>query len=261
MATEHDDQLAKRDESLKKLDADANWVILTAFFGTALGFGTKIVSHALNDSAIGDLSVVAGPIGNLLVLALRTRFARRAPVLVEGYVSGAPGVAATQLAEELTHKQRDEEVQNDVHETFRRMDEALDDSIVFVLGRLLRQQVSGDLQGGRRFFRNFGRLLCELDAQDLVALRDLLRKVDDEAVRDPKEHDAGMCLEAGKGAASSPWSARLLHLLKRHDFATESPHGGFGGVFRHGTKTYWPGPDLVILDVTHAKTMLNLVTD
>lgn len=127
--------------------------------------------------------------------------------------------------------------QDAVLETLRRVQDALDPEVVFALGRLLWPYATGELKPNW-FFRSMGKLLTDIDAEQLARLRDLLRAVvgrggsssirlQDDVTQSHDPHIRGIGLVGTKTVlVDGIFGSQLFPLLKRHDFAHGI--GGFG---------------------------------
>jgi len=126
--------------------------------------------------------------------------------------------------------------QDAVLETLRRVQDALDPDVLFALGRLLWPYADGKRKPNR-FFRSMGNMLTDIDSDELMLLRDLLRAVvrqGDSFVRlqsdvteshDPVRRGIGL-VGTGTVILEGVFGNSLFPLLKRHGFANGV--GGFG---------------------------------
>jgi hypothetical protein len=148
--------------------------------GEFLGIGAAGVTAVLaKDPCLLALASFFPTLGEMAMSAAVRRF--------EGFWRGFAARAKDDGAakERLNASTGNANAQDAVLETFRRVQSALDPEVAFALGRLLWPYASGELKPDR-FFRDLGSLLTDIDIDDLLRLRAVLR-----AVRAHCEADTG----------------------------------------------------------------------
>jgi len=179
----------------------------------ATSFATML-AVAAGMPELAPLGVLAAPLAALFLLGVTTRKERRFSRLIAGYRSAYPGEDEDALAAEIEANASDPDFQDATYETFRLMLDALDEELVPAIGRLLRLRHRNEgLFADRRFVRNLGRLLAELDGHELAALQEIVVEV----VAHPTE--PMVQLREGEPGATHAHAGVVMGLLVRHFLA------------------------------------------
>lgn len=217
--------------------------------GGAVGALMTILSSHGIAIPIG-FSAVPTVMFGLLSLLADDRGKRRLRKFAAGYESSGGSESPEVIAEDLCSKANDERGQDAVIESYRRAYEALDDAVVPYLGVLLHAYLHDALPLGLRFFRSFGRVLTELDRDELVALRVMLNgllaeyKPTPHGFVDPSGKTSTdsssvfvdetlpiSIVQAGRGPGAVHHAYRLLLLLKNNELAVAPDVWGDDGAW------------------------------
>jgi hypothetical protein len=140
--------------------------------------GTALVKTAA--SASPEATVVLAVLPKLVTAAIGPFLERRRRQSWDWWVSIATelGDDPDRIREEIEDRMlRDEHTAETVIASFHRMLDVVDDAVIPTLGALTAEYLAPPGRRRDRFFRNFGSLLAELDANVLGAIRHLWRTV------------------------------------------------------------------------------------
>jgi hypothetical protein len=228
-----------------KRSSEANITIGT-HVGSALAQAGLILASQLipGAEALAAITTIIGPAANMIGLAVKEREAKRFVKLTQGIHQAEPDKDPAAIAKDIADKQSEEWVRTAFYDSYQRALTAIDEEVVPYMGVLLGRHMQGKLQLGRWFFRAFGRVLADIDGEDLKALRDMLRGTVTSGASDVE-------VEAGKGVADVRNALRLVSLLKREELAFEPPVGFGGG----------PRPGRAVMNANYSAAMLDIIAD
>lgn len=202
------DELAKREK-------DIGWAVATTAMSAIGAVGTAL-------AGLQQASPLGAALGALVVQGVRLRVLR-SEALVQGYASAAPrGTSPEEAAADLKAMEEEPATRDAVYETFQRMLAAVDDAVIPALGRLCYLETHGQLMEreywrlSRRVFRSAGRLLCEIDAEQFKALREIVRHV-------VSQTDSPLVDVNAHGQRLAPEAVAVLKLMVAYDLADPTP--------------------------------------
>ena len=234
-------------------------VALTTVAGNLL-----LGSGPLAAGVVGALVTLVGGLRPALAADLQQWGRRRYEQWFHGYLADSDTSPET-AAEEFVEKLADDNIKAVVADHFRRIQEAIDEEVIPVLGALAR---SYTMTGAKpdRFFRRATALVQELagdEAKSLCRMLEALRpKADDRAKVRDEDHvvlwrfpsgdpDAGV-ERPGDDLGSFPPALELVALLKSHGFAKEQ----VGGLW--GAQT---GPHMLVFDRAPCMRLLDVLAE
>jgi hypothetical protein len=175
---------------------------------------------------------------------VRGLFQRDTEQRVAGLLVGATreGETPEEAARVIAEAGNDPATANTIVETMRRMTEALDPAVLPALGRLMRAYVD-EGRAPDAFLRGSMRLLADLSADELEALRDLLSAIAGAINGQPFEIELVKLAAGGPGGRNALWitgigtvrddfphARRLCRLLAANGFATSVDVDGENGI-------------------------------